>query len=115
MPGGVRASEYSRIHSLPVVLQKLLHGVALLGTEWTKSPLVVDEDDVSALEVDNHIGLLVAVDIDEAEGHRDEVGVSSVELGADVDTGVAGVATWQFDDFNPPVEVNGQKMTRHAR
>src|SRR6266699_4806192 len=112
MPGGVRASEYSRIHSLPVVLQKLLHGVTLFRAEWAKSPLVVDEDDVSALEVDNHIGLLVAVDIDEAEGHRDEVGVSSVELGADVDTGVAGVTAGQFDDFNTSMEVDGQKMTR---
>ncbi len=99
----------------PKSLQEALHPFSFLRTEWTKPALVVDEHDSRSLEVDHHVGLVIAVDIDEAEGHRDEVGVSPVELGTDVDAGVAGVATRQFDDFNAPVQVDGQKMTGHAR
>src|SRR5262252_2164648 len=63
----------------------------------------------------NHVELMIAVDINEAQGDRDQVGIRAVELGADVDAGVAGVTAWQLDDLNPPVEIDGQKMTRHTR
>jgi hypothetical protein len=72
--------------------------------------LIIDEHDLRSLKSDDHIGFMIAVDIEEAEGHCDEVSVCSVELGADVDTGVAGVTAWQFDDLDPPMQVDSQKM-----
>lgn len=99
----------------PQPLQEALHPFSLLGQKWAKSALIIDEYDLGSLEVDNHIGLMIAVNIDEAEGHRNEVGVRTVELRADVDTSVAGITAGQFDDLNTPMEVDRQKMTRHAR
>ncbi len=63
---------------------------------------------------DNHVGFMIAVDIDETQGDRDQVGVRAVELGADVDTSVACVTARQFDDFDPSMKIDGQKMARHA-
>src|SRR5262249_28285696 len=87
-------------------LQEVLNPFALIGAHWTKSALVVDEDDMRPLKGDDHVGLLVAIDIEEAHGHRNKICVRAVELRADVDAGVAGVPTWQFNDLNTPVQVD---------
>ena len=76
---------------LLVVLQKLFHGVTLFGTEGTKSTLVVDEYDLRILKVDNHIGHMIAVHIDEAEGYWYKVGIVSIELGTDINAGVSSI------------------------
>ena len=52
---------------LPQVLQETLHRFSFLWTQWAKPSLVVDEYDSCSLKVDNHIGLMIAVDIDEAK------------------------------------------------
>ncbi len=59
----------------PQALQEALHPFSLLGLEWAKSPLIINEYDSCPLEIDNHIGFVIAVDIDEAEGDRDEIGI----------------------------------------
>src|SRR5215472_7766047 len=92
------------------MLQKLLHEAALLWPEWAKSPLIVDEHDARFLKSDDHVGPMIAVDIDEAEGHRNKVGIVSIELGTDVDTSVSSITTSQFDDFDAPMEVNDNEM-----
>jgi len=82
--------------------------------KWTKSALIIDEHDLRSLKVDNHVGLMITIDINEVEGDWYKVGIGAIELGANVDTSVACVTTWQFDDFNPPVKVDGEKMTGHS-
>jgi len=88
------------------VLQEAFNTIPLLGQNWTKFALVVDEDDLCSLKIDNHIGLLVAVDIDEAESHRDQVDARAVELGANIDTSMTYVTARQFDNFNAPMQVD---------
>jgi hypothetical protein len=41
--------------------------------------------------------------------------LTSMKLGANVDAGVSGITAWQFDNFDAPVQVNSQEVTRHAR
>src|SRR5947209_8062183 len=45
---------------LTMPLQVLLHGLYLVRVRRAKSSLVVDIDDIGVLEMDNHIGVMVA-------------------------------------------------------
>ncbi len=75
-----------------MLFQVLFHCLDLAGVRRAKSFLVVHIDDIGILEMDNHIGVMIAVDINKAQCHRDEVLAVPVELRPDIDAGLRGVS-----------------------
>src|ERR1700680_4276122 len=64
---------------LPVLLQVLLYRLYLVGVSRAKPSLVVDIDDTGILKADDHIGMMVAIDINEGECDRNEFLTAAVE------------------------------------
>ena len=106
---GNRSSKRSVL--LTEMLQKLLHWRTLLRTERTKAPLIIDKHDLRGLEMNDHVRFVIAIDIDETEGNRRQVFPLAIQLGAEVDAGMGSISTGHFDDLDPPIQVNRDKMT----
>ena len=98
-----------------MLLQVLLHGLYFIGGRRAKTSTVVDIDDISILEMDNHIGAMVAVDIHETECHRDELLAVPVELWADIDARFRGIAARKFNHLDATVEIQRDKVAGIAR
>ena len=70
---------------MPHALQELIYLVALFWSGWTEPASVIDEHHLSSLKMNDHVWLLITLDIDETERHRHQVSVSSIQLRAYVD------------------------------
>src|SRR5947208_1417062 len=73
---------------------------------------VVEEDDLASLDVDEHVGLPIAVHVAEGEGHRDEVLPWSDQGRTQVDLGFGGVSPRKLDDLHLTVEVESDEVAR---
>ena len=100
---------------LSVLLQVALYGMQLIRSGWTKSSPIIDKDDLRILNMHDHIRVMPAAHIDETQGDRDQIIVVPIQLGPDVDTRLRGIPTWQFDDFDSPMQIERDEMARIAR
>jgi hypothetical protein len=88
------------VRSLPMCCQ-ISGGVLLfLLGRGSETALVVDKHNPGRLEEDQHIRLVVAVDISELQRHRGLIRVGTKQLRAKVNARMRTIATGEFDDFN---------------
>ena len=86
-------------------LQMVLDGLDLTGGGRTESPVLVAINQELVLNVQNHIRVVVAVDIHERERDWDHIRAGIIELWPNVDARFRGVSAGKLDDFKSPVEV----------
>jgi hypothetical protein len=96
-------------------LQILFHSLYLGRCRRAKSSLIVDIDDTCILKADNHIWMMIAIDISKAERDRDEILACAIELRPCVDARFRHIPTRKIDHLNSPVEVERDKVARITR
>src|SRR5436309_15733820 len=96
------------------MLQKLLDLVTLFRAQRTEATMVVDEDHLCALEVDNHIRLMIPVHITERECDRYQIAVRSKQLWAHVDACMRCITAGHLDNFNMTMQIDSNKMTGYT-
>jgi len=76
---------HSPLYLQAVQCKIVLHRLLLLGHRRAEAAPIVDENETRTLKVDDHVGLVIAIHIDKAQGHGDEGIAGAVELGTEVD------------------------------
>jgi len=85
-----------------------VHMVAWLKRAELSS--LVDEDHLTALDIHEHVGLAIAVDIAEGERHRGQSFSWPDQGRAEIHLGFGGIAPGKLDDLHLPVEVEGEEV-----
>lgn len=70
---------------LSMLLQVALYGRELVWVSRTKSSILINIDEARVLKMQDHIWMMVAIHINEAECDRDQVITAAIELRPDVD------------------------------
>ena len=70
---------------LSMLSQIVLNGLNLAGSGRTEAPVLVDINQECVLKVQNHIRVMVSVDIHERECDRDQIRAGIIELWPNVD------------------------------
>lgn len=104
-----------RAPSLPMLLLVSLDSGQFIGARGAEAPLLVDVDDLGLLDMHDHIGLVVALDISKAERHRHQVLPVPIQLRAEIDAGFGGITSWELDDLDAPMQVERDKMAGRTR
>src|SRR5260370_858890 len=97
-----------------MLFQVLFHCLDFAGVSRAKPSLFVDIDDIGVLEMENHIGVMVAIDIHKTERNRDELLAIPVELRAEINAGLRGVSAGKLNYLDPPVEVQRDNVAPGA-
>jgi len=63
------------------------------------------------MKMDKHVRSMSAIDIHKAERHRDQIGISPIQLRAEVDAGLRAIATGELDYLDTTIQVERDKMT----
>ena len=53
----------------------------------------------------NHVGKMVAIHIDETQRHRDQVIIAAIELRPDVDARFGSVSSGKLNHFDTPIQI----------
>lgn len=76
---------------MPVLFQVLVRRLDLVGISRAKSSLVVDVDNIGILKTQDHNGVMVAVDINEAQCNGDQGIAVPIKMRADIDARFRGI------------------------
>ena len=96
------------------MLQRLLHLSSLAGEHGAEAGAVIEKDEARSRKTDDHIGLLVAVHINEAQGGWHKIIIGTVELWPTENARVGRISPWYLDNFDMPVQVKCDKMAWKA-
>src|SRR5690348_11009974 len=63
------------------------------------------KDRLRVLEENEHIGMMSLSRIDEAQRHRDQIGSGSIEMWANIHSGMGGIPAGQFNHLDLTLEI----------
>src|SRR5258708_6987344 len=98
-----------------MLLQVAFDCMKFVWSSRTKPSLVIDKDELRVLKVYDHVRSMIAIDINKAERHRDQIGISPIQLRAKVDAGLRTIATGKLDHLDTTIQVERNKMTWISR
>ena len=67
---------------------------------WAEVPTVVEKDHLTSLDIHEHVGFAISVDIAEDERHRGQVFSWPDQGRAEINPGFGGIAPGKFDDLH---------------
>ncbi len=61
-----------------MLLQVTLYSMELVWGSRSKPSLVIDKDELRVLKMEKHVRSMIAIDINETQRHRDQIGIGSI-------------------------------------
>src|ERR1700688_995491 len=99
------------IRRRPIRSHFCLHTHMIVWRGWSKLAVVIDEDPDLILDMNDHIGLAIVVDIPKLKSIRGKVLSITEENRTNVDNGFGTVCSWTFNDLNMAVQIESDEMT----
>ncbi len=97
----------------PLISQSETHVIS----SWAcrpKDALDIVIQHLRILEQDEHIGMMSACRIDEAQRHWDQIRSWSIDPESNIHFGMSGITTWQFNNFNLSTHIECDEMAGYA-
>ena len=75
-----------------------------------KRALRITKDQLCSLKHDEHIWMVVVPGIDKLQRDGNQIRILAVEMRPDEDSGMSCVSSWEFDDLNTTLQIEGDEV-----